>query len=49
MDSDEYYDMLQAMTLEVRDKYETASNKTMGEMEARALSDLLDMFFTEMR
>lgn len=47
MDKNKYDNMLQKMTLEIRDQYETASDTIMGETETQALNDLLDLFFNE--
>ncbi len=47
MDKNKYNDMLQKMTLEIRNQYETATSKVMGEMETQELNDMLNLFFCE--
>ncbi len=47
MDKDKYNDMLQKMTLEIRNQYETVTSKAMGEMETQELNDMLNLFFCE--
>jgi hypothetical protein len=47
MDKDKYDDMLQKMTLEVINLYETESDKVLRGGEAIELNDLLDLFFNE--
>jgi len=47
MDPVVYNEMLQEMTLELREVYERESGKVLGEMEAQALNDVLDAFFDD--
>lgn len=49
MDKQRYDVFLQEATLTVRDIYEEASGKTLGDMETQSLNDLLDAFFGDKR
>ena len=45
MDNEQYDEMLQDMTLALREIYENATDKALGEHEAASLNDTLDAFF----
>lgn len=47
MDEEHYDDMLQEMTLALREIYETKTEKFLGEHEATAMNDMLDTFFEQ--
>jgi len=45
MDNEQYDEMLQDMTLALREIYENATDKFLDEREAASLNDTLDVFF----
>ena len=45
MDDEHYDEMLQEMTLALREIYENETERSLGEHEASALNDTLDAFF----